>query len=230
MAQDSGLCATCRWARQVTTARGSHFLRCGRSDADPTYARYPALPVLRCVGFEAGKASASTPPASDTVVAPPLVGQPMLVREGGRPMSDSLLNRIGGGQAVAHVIDRLYDHIEADPEVRAVFPKDMAVGRAKQKLFFAQWLGGEPLYTKQYGSPRLRQRHMAFAINSRRAERWLQHMSTAMRDCGVDRGAANEIIEALRPLAWHFVNQPAPTSAKQPGHSGGLGPPPPENS
>ena len=47
-----GLCGRCAWARRVTSAKGSAFLRCGRSDDDPQYPRYPALPVARCAGFE----------------------------------------------------------------------------------------------------------------------------------------------------------------------------------
>jgi hypothetical protein len=47
-----GLCGSCVHARLVATRSGSEFLRCGRSDADPSYPRYPALPVLRCAGHE----------------------------------------------------------------------------------------------------------------------------------------------------------------------------------
>jgi hemoglobin len=94
----------------------------------------------------------------------------------------------------------------------------LEAGRAKQKLFFEQWLGGEPRYTQRYGSPRLRQRHATFAINHRRAERWLGHMNAAMHECGVDEGIADEILGALRPLARHFINQPASASAGQPEH------------
>ena len=49
-----GLCRTCRWARRVTNRRGSTFYRCGRADTDPRFARYPALPMLQCVGYEEG--------------------------------------------------------------------------------------------------------------------------------------------------------------------------------
>ncbi|MFA7297346.1 MAG: hypothetical protein WC211_09225 [Dehalococcoidia bacterium] len=62
MPTSPGLCATCRWARVVPSARGSAFLRCGRSDLDAAFRRYPALPVLRCAGFEA-VAPDSEPPA-----------------------------------------------------------------------------------------------------------------------------------------------------------------------
>lgn len=53
----SGLCSICIHARLVVSGRGSHFMRCGLSDADDRYPRYPRLPVLRCAGF-----SAETPP------------------------------------------------------------------------------------------------------------------------------------------------------------------------
>jgi hypothetical protein len=47
-----GLCATCRHARRVASARGSVFSLCARSADDPRFAKYPRLPVLRCAGFE----------------------------------------------------------------------------------------------------------------------------------------------------------------------------------
>ena len=61
MPTSPGLCATCRWARAVESARGSTFLRCGRSDLDAAYRRYPSLPVLRCAGFEARDAGTNVP-------------------------------------------------------------------------------------------------------------------------------------------------------------------------
>ena len=48
-----GLCADCRYAREVVSGKGSRFLYCLRSEADKRYARYPALPVLRCEGYKA---------------------------------------------------------------------------------------------------------------------------------------------------------------------------------
>ncbi len=47
-----GLCGVCRHTRVITTVRGSRFRLCERSVTDPRYARYPALPVLACQGFE----------------------------------------------------------------------------------------------------------------------------------------------------------------------------------
>jgi hypothetical protein len=46
-----GLCATCRHARPVTSARGSTFWRCALSERDPRFPKYPRLPVLACAGY-----------------------------------------------------------------------------------------------------------------------------------------------------------------------------------
>lgn len=50
--EDAGLCSTCRWMSRVVSDRGSVFLRCGRSQLDSSFPKYPRLPVLRCRGYE----------------------------------------------------------------------------------------------------------------------------------------------------------------------------------
>lgn len=52
MTPPPGLCGACRHSRIVTTARGTRFRLCRRSETDPRYPRYPALPVVQCPGFE----------------------------------------------------------------------------------------------------------------------------------------------------------------------------------
>jgi hypothetical protein len=48
-----GLCFRCMHARIVRTPR-SVFWRCARAEWDPRFERYPRLPVVACIGFEAG--------------------------------------------------------------------------------------------------------------------------------------------------------------------------------
>jgi hypothetical protein len=52
----AGLCAACRYSRVIRTTRGTVFRLCERSTTDVRYPRYPALPVVRCPGFEPGDA------------------------------------------------------------------------------------------------------------------------------------------------------------------------------
>ena len=47
-----GLCANCCHARLIHSSRGSTFYLCQLAETDPHFAKYPRLPVLRCIGYE----------------------------------------------------------------------------------------------------------------------------------------------------------------------------------
>lgn len=46
-----GLCFDCQHAQRIQSARGSIFYRCKLSDTDPSFPKYPRLPVLHCAGY-----------------------------------------------------------------------------------------------------------------------------------------------------------------------------------
>jgi hypothetical protein len=48
----AGLCADCRHAQKIVSDRGANFLLCGLSFGNPSFAKYPALPVRSCAGYE----------------------------------------------------------------------------------------------------------------------------------------------------------------------------------
>jgi hypothetical protein len=50
------LCETCAWMRKVTTPKGSRFLLCRLSKANPAFPKYPPQPVVRCEGFTQNQA------------------------------------------------------------------------------------------------------------------------------------------------------------------------------
>ena len=47
----AGLCARCLHMRRTENDRGSVFYRCDYARLDPSYPKYPALPVLSCAAF-----------------------------------------------------------------------------------------------------------------------------------------------------------------------------------
>ena len=47
-----GLCLQCGWMRRIVSSRGSRFYLCSRHRHDPTFRKYPPLPVLQCRGFD----------------------------------------------------------------------------------------------------------------------------------------------------------------------------------
>ena len=104
------------------------------------------------------------------------------------------------------IVGAFYALVAADAPLRAIYPADLEPGKEKLKLYFEQWLGGAPRYSALYGHPRLRMRHLPFAIDDRAAGRWLRHMRQAMQANNVPPEAERVIFEQLGPLARHMVN------------------------
>jgi hypothetical protein len=47
-----GLCFDCVHGRKIESDRGSVFYLCELAASDPSYAKYPCLPVMRWAGYE----------------------------------------------------------------------------------------------------------------------------------------------------------------------------------
>ena len=50
--KNAGLCADCVHARWIQSDRDSTFLLCELSVRNPSFPKYPRLPVLSCSGYE----------------------------------------------------------------------------------------------------------------------------------------------------------------------------------
>ncbi len=47
----AGLCDRCTYHTAVRSDRGKYFHRCGYSDINKSFPKYPMLPVLECPAF-----------------------------------------------------------------------------------------------------------------------------------------------------------------------------------
>jgi len=119
---------------------------------------------------------------------------------------DNQFQQLGGEAAVRGLVERFYELVETDADLRPVYPEDLSPGKEKLALFLIQWLGGPPAYSQVYGHPRLRRRHFPFVISELHAGRWLRHMRQAMKDQGWDAAFISTLYGNLAPLAHHMVN------------------------
>ncbi|WP_425146957.1 globin [Deinococcus sp.] len=123
----------------------------------------------------------------------------------------TLYERIGP-DALRSLLERFYRHVAADPSLADLFPGHQhaalwAVTLEKQFAFLSGFLGGPPLYHQRYGHPRLRARHLPFAITPGRARAWLACMRAALQESpeiGADTAA--ELYTALSRVAVQMVN------------------------
>ena len=98
-------------------------------------------------------------------------------------MATTPYERLGGEQGVRRLVDRFYDLMDTLPEakiIRDLHPKELTGSRDKLFKFLSGWLGGPPLYMQEYGHPRLRARHLPFAIGSAERDAWLLCMERAL--------------------------------------------------
>ncbi|WP_082955367.1 group II truncated hemoglobin [Tepidimonas fonticaldi] len=121
----------------------------------------------------------------------------------------------GGDAAVRRLVDRFYDLMDELPEayaVRKLHPDSLDGARQSLFEFLSGWLGGPPLYVQKHGHPRLRMRHLPYAIGPRERDQWMLCMRLALAEEVADEGLRHALAEALQQLADHMVNV-APATA-----------------
>ena len=107
---------------------------------------------------------------------------------------------LGGEAAVRRLVDRFYDLMDETPElyvVRKLHPHDLSGSREKLFMFLSGWLGGPQLYVQKHGHPRLRARHLPFAIGTPERDAWIACMKQAMEETGVDEGMRGWLLKSL---------------------------------
>lgn len=124
----------------------------------------------------------------------------------------SLYDQLGGAMAVARLTDRFYELMDTLPQaaaVRAMHPGDLRTSRDKLYEFLCGWLGGPPLYEQKYGHPRLRARHLPFAIDEAARDQWLLCMRQAIAEQDWNEDLKTRLANALARTADFMRNQPA---------------------
>ena len=119
--------------------------------------------------------------------------------------------RLGGEPGVRALVDRFYDLMELEPrfaQLRAVHPGTLDAARDKLFWFLCGWLGGPQHYTERFGHPRLRARHLPYAIGSVERDQWMGCMLQAMQDEGVEPALMQRLAEALYGTADWMRNRP----------------------
>lgn len=118
---------------------------------------------------------------------------------------------LGGDAALRALVDRFYDLMELEPsyrELRAVHGNDLGSARDKLYWFLSGWLGGPNHYIERFGHPRLRARHLPFAIGTVERDQWIACMNQAMVEQGVDEDLRLRLVQALFQTADWMRNRP----------------------
>lgn len=118
--------------------------------------------------------------------------------------------QLGGKEAVERLVHRFYDEMDAleeAQEIRAMHARSLKASREKLILFLTGWLGGPPLYVEKYGHPRLRARHLPFAIGERARQQWMLCMDRALEAEVEEEALRSFVRQALDRVAAHMRNR-----------------------
>ena len=118
---------------------------------------------------------------------------------------------IGGEARVKALVERFYDLMDLEPayrELRAAHGSDLASARDKLFWFLCGWLGGPNHYIERFGHPRLRARHLPFAIGSAERDQWMACMQQAMAEHDtLPPALADRLVEAFFGTADFMRNK-----------------------
>jgi hemoglobin len=120
----------------------------------------------------------------------------------------TLYEAVGGMPFFEALVDRFYRGVEADPGLLRVYPQPEDLGPARRRLtlFLAQYWGGPSLYGEERGHPRLRMRHAPFEIGSDERDRWLHHMTEAVRSLNPREDIERALLEYFSTAAEGMRN------------------------
>lgn len=117
---------------------------------------------------------------------------------------------LGGESAVRALVDRFYDLMDLEAGyagLRAMHPGTLDGSRDKLHWFLCGWLGGPDHYVQRFGHPRLRARHLPFAIGIAERDQWVSCMRQAMQELGLDADLEQRLAQAFMDTADWMRNQ-----------------------
>jgi hemoglobin len=125
--------------------------------------------------------------------------------------------QIGGEPGVRALVDRFYDHMDRLPAargIRGLHAKSLKASRHKLFLFLSGWLGGPDLYSREFGHPMLRRRHLPFSIGKAERDQWMLCMERALADTDMPQSLRLHLVQAFHQVADHMRNRPEPGDAE----------------
>lgn len=119
---------------------------------------------------------------------------------------------LGGESTLRQLVERFYYYMDTLPQaakIRQLHPQDLANAQNKLFMFLSGWLGGPDLFQPQFGHPRLRMRHLPFAIDDSARDAWMLCMQKALDELQPgDQAFRLQLLTRLYQTADFMRNQP----------------------
>lgn len=128
--------------------------------------------------------------------------------------TENLYEKFGGHETFHRLVEVFYDGVAKDEPLRALYPEeDLEPAKRRLLMFLEQYWGGPTTYSAERGHPRLRMRHMPFAVTPDMRDRWIKHMMDACDAVALEPADDAMLRDYLTRAAFSLVNTPGPESA-----------------
>jgi hemoglobin len=123
-------------------------------------------------------------------------------------MTDAEIYAAVGEAGFERLVGAFYRQVPVDDILGPMYPSDDLPG-AEERLrdFLIGRFGGPQRYIQQRGHPRLRARHMPFAIDASARDRWLELMDRALTETRLPDDAATALRDFFQAVATMMVNR-----------------------
>ena len=121
--------------------------------------------------------------------------------------------RLGGPDAIQRLVDAFYRAMDTREDarvIRAMHEADLGPTRALLVRYLGEWMGGPKEYSRERGAPKLRHRHLPFAIDDAARDAWMACMRQALAETCPDAGLCAELEAAFSKVANVLRNTESP--------------------
>ena len=103
-------------------------------------------------------------------------------------VSDELpIYQLLGQERLEAIVAAFYRRVPEDEVLAPMYPAhDLAGAEQRLRSFLVYRFGGPQTYLQERGHPRLRMRHVPFAVDERARDRWMALMMAAVDEVGVE--------------------------------------------
>ena len=114
-----------------------------------------------------------------------------------------------GEDGFRRLIAAFYKQVPNDDILGPMYPRhDLAGAELRLRVFLIGRFGGPQRYVEQSGHPRLRMRHMPFAVNPAARQRWMQLMANALDEVKLPGDVEAFLREFFEGVSTMLVNRP----------------------
>ncbi|MCO4847339.1 MAG: cyanoglobin [Yoonia sp.] len=125
---------------------------------------------------------------------------------------ETLIDHLGGEDAVFRLVNHFYDLMETDPnaaDIHRLHFRGHGVDhtRVQQVDFMIGFLGGRQHYRETHGHMDVREIHAHVPIRQADADAWLATWDKALVDCGFAGDKVDQLRRAVHRVAQILINE-----------------------